>query len=163
MVSPFTAEGASQVSKNGQTAYATVTFTQQSQSIDTANIQKVIDIGSAARSSTLQVEFGGAAIGQLDKPSTSSSELIGILAAAVVMFIAFASLLATAIPLIAAILALGSAIFTIDLLTHVVSIGTVAPIIAALVGLGVGIDYALFIVTRHRNGIRGGSARKRPR
>jgi RND superfamily putative drug exporter len=156
VVNPFTTAGASQISKNGETGYATVTFTEQSQSLDTNNIQKVIDIGSALRSSTLQVEFGGAAIGQLDKPSTSSSELIGILAAAVVMFVAFASLLATVIPLIAAVLALGSAIFTIDLLTHVISIGTIAPIIAALVGLGVGIDYALFIVTRHRNGIRGG-------
>jgi putative drug exporter of the RND superfamily len=156
VVSPFTTQGASQVSANGQTAYATVTFTQQSQSLATANIQKVVDLGSALRSNTLQVEFGGSAIGKLDKSTTSTSELIGIVAAAVVMLVAFASLLAAVIPLIAAILALGSAIFTLDLLTHVMTIGTIAPIIAALVGLGVGIDYALFVVTRHRNGIRAG-------
>ena len=156
VLNPFTPQGASQISKDGQTAYATVTFTEQSQSLKTNDIQKVVDLGSALRSRSLQVEFGGSAIGQLDKPSTSSSELIGILAAAIVMLVAFASLLAAVIPLIAAILALGSAIFTLDLLTHVMTIGTIAPIIAALVGLGVGIDYALFVVTRHRNGIRAG-------
>ncbi|WP_375501294.1 MMPL family transporter [uncultured Jatrophihabitans sp.] len=154
--SPYTAEGEGQISRNREIAYATVTFTGQSQSLKTAHIQQVVDLGSALRSDRLQVEFGGAAISQLDKPSTSSSEAIGIVAAAIVMLFAFASLLAAAIPLIAAVLALGSAIFSIDLLTHVMSIGTIAPIIAALVGLGVGIDYALFIVTRHRNGIRAG-------
>jgi len=156
VASPYTTQGASQISRNAQIAYATVTFTKQAPSLDTANIQKVVDLGSAVRSDTLQVEFGGAAIGQLDKPSTSSSEAIGVVAALVVMLFAFGSLLAALIPLIAAILALGSAILTIHLLTHVMSIGSIAPIIAALVGLGVGIDYVLLVVTRHRNGIRAG-------
>ncbi|WP_433182162.1 MMPL family transporter [Actinoallomurus sp. CA-150999] len=156
VVSPFTLRGATQVSPDRQTAYARVTFTKQSQDLDTANVQKVVDLGSTLRSDTLQVEFGGQAIGQLEKPSTSTAELVGIVAAAIVMFVAFASLLATAIPLIAAVLALGSALFSIDLLTNVMSIGTSAPIIAAFIGLGVGIDYALFIVARYRNGIRAG-------
>ncbi len=156
VVSPYTAQGKGQISRTGEIAYATVTFTEQASNLKVANIQRVVDLGSKLRSNTLQVEFGGAAIGQLDQASTSSSELIGIIAAAIVMLFAFASLLAAVIPLIAAVLALGSAIFSIDLLTHFLSIGTIAPIIAALVGLGVGIDYALFIVTRHRNGIRAG-------
>jgi putative drug exporter of the RND superfamily len=156
VVSPFSPRGAPQVSPDRQTAYATVTFTKQSQSLDTANVQKVVDLASRSRSDTLQVEFGGAAIGQLEKPSTSTAELIGILAAAIVMLVAFASLLATAIPLIAAVLALGNALFCIDLLTHAMSIGTSAPIIAAFIGLGVGIDYALFVVARYRGGIRAG-------
>ena len=153
---PFGPRGAAQVSPDRRIAYATVTFTEQSQSLDTANIQKVVDLGSALRSDTLRVEFGGAAIGRLEKPSTSTAELIGILAAAIVMLVAFASLPATAIPLIAAALALGSALFCIDLLTHAMSIGTSAPIIAAFIGLGVGIDYALFVVARYRGGIQAG-------
>ncbi len=154
--SPFTTGGPGQISQDGKVAFATVTFTKQSFSLDKANVQKVVDLGSALRSSTLQVEFGGSAIGLLAGVSTSTSELVGLLAAAIVLFIAFGSLLSMAIPLIAAIFALGSAVFLIDLLSHVVSIGTIAPTIAALVGLGVGIDYALFIVTRHRNGIQAG-------
>ncbi|GAA2612796.1 MMPL family transporter [Actinomadura fulvescens] len=156
VVSPFSRRGSAQISPDRRTAYATVTFTTQSQSLDTANIQKVVDVGSTLRSDTLRVEFGGAAIGRLDKPSTSTAELVGIVAAAIVMLFAFASLLATAIPLVAAVLALGSALFCIDLLTHAMNIGTTAPIIAAFVGLGVGIDYALFVVARYRNGIRAG-------
>ncbi|MGW7518238.1 MMPL family transporter [Streptomyces sp. NPDC054796] len=153
---PFGPKGAAQIGRDGETAYATVTFTEQSQSLDAENIQRVVDRGSELRSDTLQVEFGGAAIGELERPSTSSSELIGILAAAIVMLFAFGSLVAMAIPLIAAILALGSAIFSIDLLTQVMSVPSTAPIIAAFIGLGVGIDYALFIVARYRNGIRAG-------
>lgn len=157
VVSPFSSDGKSQISSDGETAYAALTFTKDSRSINTADVQKLLDVGSALRSESLQIEFGGSAIGQLEEGApTSSSEAIGILAAAVVMLVAFASVLAALIPLIAAILALGGALFTIDLLTNVMTIATIAPIIAALVGLGVGIDYALFIVTRHRNGIRSG-------
>jgi RND superfamily putative drug exporter len=153
---PFDPGGAAQISRDGETAYATVTFTEQRQSLDTENIQQVVDLGSKLRSDALRVEFGGAAFGELEKPSTSSSELIGILAAAIVMLFAFGSFVAMAIPLIAAVLALGSAIFSIDLLTQVMSVPSTAPIIAAFIGLGVGIDYALFIVARHRNGLRAG-------
>ncbi|MBT2208907.1 MULTISPECIES: MMPL family transporter [Actinomadura] len=156
VVSPFSSRGAAQISPDRQTAYATITFTKQSQSLDTGNIQKVVDLGSDLRGDALEVEFGGAAMAQLEKPSTSTAELVGIVAAAIVMLFAFASVLATAIPLIAAILALGNALFCIDLLTHVMDIGTTAPIIAAFVGLGVGIDYALFVVARYRNGIISG-------
>jgi len=154
VISPYGPRGAAQVSPDRRIAYATVTFTGPSP--DTANVQKVVELGSALRSDTLQVEFGGAAIGRLEKPSTSTAELVGILAAAIVMLVAFASLPATAIPLVAAVLALGGALFCIDLLTQVMSVGTSAPIIAAFIGLGVGIDYALFVVARYRGGIRAG-------
>ncbi|GAB2882760.1 MMPL family transporter [Streptomyces mayteni] len=156
VASPFTPEGAAQVSDDGRTAYATITFTEQKQNLDVDNIQQVVDLGSELRGDTLRVEFGGAAIGELDKPSTSSSELIGLLAAAIVMLFAFGSFVAMAIPIIAAILALGGAILSIDLLTQVMSVPSTAPIIAAFIGLGVGIDYALFVVARYRNGIRAG-------
>ncbi|MFD5317691.1 MMPL family transporter [Streptomyces sp. NPDC127098] len=156
VTSPFAPEGAAQVSEDGGTAYATVTFTEERQGLDTENIQQVVDLGSELRSDTLRVEFGGAVMGELDRPSTSSSELIGLLAAAIVMLFAFGSFVAMAIPLIASVLALGSAILSIDLLTHAMSVPSTAPIIAAFIGLGVGTDYALFVVARYRNGIRAG-------
>ena len=72
------------------------------------------------------------------------------------MFIAFGSLFAMALPLVAAVVALASGILTVGLLTHVIAIPVIGPTLAALIGLGVGIDYALFVVTRHRNGIKAG-------
>jgi RND superfamily putative drug exporter len=79
-----------------------------------------------------------------------------VLAAGIILFIAFGSLLGMFVPLLVAIAGLGAGIAVIGLLSRVVTLGTVAPTVAALIGLGVGIDYALFIVTRHRTGLRAG-------
>jgi RND superfamily putative drug exporter len=156
VASPYTPQGASQISRDGRTAFATITFTKLAQQLDSANIQAVINDGSALRSSTLQVEFGGNAIEGRNAVTTSSSEAIGLIAAAVILFVAFGSLLSMIVPLLAAIFALGTAIESIGLLSHTFGINMIAPTIAALVGLGVGIDYALFIVTRYRTGLRSG-------
>jgi putative drug exporter of the RND superfamily len=154
--SPYTADGAGQISADGKTAYATVGFTAQAEDLDKANIRRVIDIAQAARSGSLQVELGGNAIQQVNENPPSSSEGIGVAAAAVVLFLAFGSLLATLLPLVVAIVALGAGLSAAGLLAHAATITTVAPTLAALIGLGVGIDYALFIVTRHRNGLKAG-------
>lgn len=156
VANPYAAGGATQISKDGRTAFASVTFTQQGAALSKSDVQKMVDAGSTLRSSSLDVEFGGNAIERLNASPVSSSEGIGLLAAGIVLFIAFGSLLSMAIPLISAIFALGAAIEAIGLLSHVLTIASIAPTIAALVGLGVGIDYALFIVTRHRNGLRAG-------
>ena len=79
-----------------------------------------------------------------------------MLAAAVVLFIAFGSLLAMLLPLVTAIAGLGSGLMAITLLTHAMNVVDFAPMLGALIGLGVGIDYALFIVTRHRRGLQPG-------
>jgi putative drug exporter of the RND superfamily len=154
--SPYTVGDAAQISADHQTAYANVTFTKLAQSLTIPDVQPVVDAGSVLRSPTLQVEFGGSGIQKLNGNPTSGSEAIGLAAAAIVLLLAFGSLLSMLIPLVAAVFSLGAAIETIGLMTHVLSIGSIAPTIAALIGLGVGIDYALFIVTRHRNGLRGG-------
>src|SRR5450631_309121 len=154
--SPYTVPGASQISNDKHTAYAAVTFTRAPKSLTIGDVQPVVDAGSALRGSTLQVEFGGYGIQKLSGDPTSASELIGLVAAAIVLLIAFGSVLSMAIPLISAVFALGAAIETIGLMSHVLTIPSIAPTIAALIGLGVGIDYALFILTRHRNGLRAG-------
>jgi putative drug exporter of the RND superfamily len=155
--SPYASAGSTpQISADKSIAYASITFTKQSSGVDKAVVQRIVDSGAALRSPTLQVEFGGNAIEQLNGSPTSSSELIGLAAAAVILLIAFGSLLSMAIPLIASVFALGAAILSIGLLSHLLNIASIAPTIAALVGLGVGIDYALFIVTRHRNGLKAG-------
>ncbi|HEV2634177.1 MAG TPA: MMPL family transporter [Actinocrinis sp.] len=93
---------------------------------------------------------------QVAQVKPSASEGIGILAAAVVLFIAFGSLFAMILPILTAVFGLGAGILAVDLLTHAFSIAQLAPTLSALIGLGVGIDYALFIVTRHRRGLMRG-------
>ncbi|MDQ1493843.1 MAG: putative drug exporter of the superfamily [Actinomycetota bacterium] len=154
--SPYTPQGAAQVSADQRTAFASVVFAQQAQSIDKSVLRQMVSDGAKLRSSTLDVEFGGNAIQQLNGSPTSTSELIGLVAAAIVLLLAFGSLLSMAIPLLAAIFALGAAILSIGLISHLINVASIAPTIAALVGLGVGIDYALFIVTRYRNGLKAG-------
>jgi RND superfamily putative drug exporter len=156
VASPFGPAGSAQISKDGRTAFASVTFTHSGPALKKPDVQAMVDAGSTLRSSTLQVEFGGDAIAQLNASPVSNSEGVGLLAAGIVLFIAFGSLISMAIPLVSAVFALGAAIEAIGLLSHVIGVASIAPTIAALVGLGVGIDYALFIVTRYRNGLRAG-------
>src|SRR3954468_8824512 len=82
--------------------------------------------------------------------------MIGLAAAAIVLFIAFGSLLAMFLPLVTAGVALSSALFVVVLMTHVFGVADFAPQLAALLGLGAGIDYALFIVTRYRQNVQAG-------
>jgi len=154
--SPYTPQGAAQLSADGRTAYATVTFDAQAQNLNPADVQHVIDLAEGTRSARLRVELGGPAVLQVSQVPPSNSEAIGVLAAGLVLFIAFGSLFAMALPLLAAIVALASGILTVGLLSHAISIPVFGPTLAALIGLGVGIDYALFVVTRHRTGIKAG-------
>ena len=156
VTSPYTERGAAQISKDGKTAYATVTFTGVGQQISKPDVQRVIDLAQGARTDGVEVELGGQAIQAVNGVSTSASEIVGVLAAAIVLLIAFGSLLAMLLPIVTAVLSLIAAVMTIGLVSHTMSMADIAPTIAALIGLGVGIDYALFIVTRHRTGLKAG-------
>ena len=156
VASPYGPGGEAKISKDGRTAFATVSFAKLANDLPKADVQRVVDITTGARTPTLQVEIGGNAVKQLQQTPPSNSTAIGLLAAGVVLFIAFGSLFAMALPLLTAVVALGSGLLSVGLVSHLVTIGTVGPTLAALIGLGVGIDYALFIVTRHRAGIQAG-------
>jgi RND superfamily putative drug exporter len=154
--SPYGPAGAAQISQDGKIAYATVAFSKLAQSLPKADVKRVIALVKGANSSFLQVDIGGQAIEQFSRTPPSNSMAIGLVAAALIILIAFGSLGGMALPLITAVVALGTATFTIDLFSHLMSVSTIAPTLAALIGLGVGIDYALFIITRHRDGMRAG-------
>ncbi|MGY0060894.1 MMPL family transporter [Streptomyces sp. LZ34] len=156
VVSPYEPEGARQISADGRIAYAEVTFTKQAFELRKEDIQKVVDRAEEARTAGLRVELGGQAIEQTQEPPAGLSEAVGIVAAAVVLFLAFGSLFAMLLPLLNAVFAVGIGLSTLVLLSHVVDLPEVAPLMGSLIGLGVGIDYALFIVTRHRKGLRAG-------
>src|SRR4051812_18842690 len=158
--SPF-AEGAAarQIAKDRTVAFANVHMDGEQPIADVPKdaYDKLIATAEAARGDGLDVELGGSGIQQAtQQPGGGPSEFIGFIAAAIVLAIAFGSLWATLLPLFTAVLALGCGLGLTGLLAHVIDIATFAPTLATLIGLGVGIDYSLFVVTRHRNAIIAG-------
>lgn len=151
---PYEGErGAAQISRNGRIAYAQITFTEQANAVPKELVQDVLDTARGAGRDGLQVELGGQAIQRVQEPPTGLAEMVGILAAAVVLFLAFGSFYAMLLPIGIAVFGVGTGLFSTQLLSHSTDIPDLAPLLATLIGLGVGIDYALFIVTRHRRGI----------
>ncbi|MFD0310071.1 MMPL family transporter [Streptomyces sp. NPDC127119] len=150
--------GAPRISEDGRTAYATVTFDARADRIPAADVTRVVDTARAARDANLQVELGGEAISSVAEGGTQSTEAIGLVAAGIILFVAFGSLLGMLVPLLVAGAALGAGLIAVGLTSHVMTLGSDAPTVAALIGLGVGIDYALFIVNRHRTGLQAGLA-----
>jgi putative drug exporter of the RND superfamily len=158
--SPFAPGAAArQVSRDGTVAFANVHMDGEQPIADVPKsaYDKLISTAEAARAPGLQVELAGNGIQQAtQQPGGGPSEFIGFIAAAIVLAIAFGSLWATVLPLITAVLALGCGLSLTGLLAHAIDIATFAPTLATLIGLGVGIDYSLFVVTRHRNAIKAG-------
>ncbi|MEI6216379.1 MAG: MMPL family transporter [Actinomycetes bacterium] len=154
--SPYDATGFMQISRDGKTAYASVVYSVFGRALKDADVKAMVAAGKSARTANLQVEFGGQGVGQLDKPKGNPGEVIGIVAAGIILFISFGSFLSMLLPLGVALLALGTASGLVTLLTHAIGIASFAPILGSLIGLGVGIDYALFIVSRYRREISHG-------
>jgi RND superfamily putative drug exporter len=149
--------GTAQVSKDGTIAYAVVHFTQNANVLTGAEVQAVVTTASKIQSSSLSVQFGGNAIGNLNSKTSSPYEFVGIIATAIVLALAFGSFFAMLLPLGVALFALGIALAGGILLSHILAIADFAPILGSLIGLGVGIDYALFIVTRSRQELKRGA------
>ncbi|MCX5612047.1 MULTISPECIES: MMPL family transporter [unclassified Streptomyces] len=151
-------DSAARISPDGRTAYAVVTFDRPADSVPKAQAQAVLDAAKnpATETDGLQVELGGRAIGLTEAPSAHLAEVIGVAIAALVLFLAFGSLAASLLPIATALVSVGTAYFCITLLGHAMPVADFAPMLGTLVGLGVGIDYALFIVTRHRKGLARG-------
>ncbi|MFJ5301443.1 MMPL family transporter [Streptomyces sp. NPDC088350] len=150
------ARGATQISSDGTIAYAQITFAEQANAVPKDLVQKVVDTAQAAKRDGLHVELGGQAVQRVEEPPGGIAEGVGILAAAVVLFLAFGSFYAALLPIGIAIFGVGTGLFSTQLLSHATDIPDLAPLLATLIGLGVGIDYALFIVTRHRRGLQRG-------
>ncbi|MDX2679143.1 MMPL family transporter [Streptomyces sp. NY05-11A] len=156
VVGPYDDQGRAQISKDGHTAYATVVFEDRAENIDRGEAQAVVDTARAAAGDGLQVELGGSAIALTEPSGGHLAEVVGVVVAAAVLFLAFGSLAASALPIATALIGVGTAYAGIVLLGHVMTVADFAPMLGMLIGLGVGIDYALFIVTRHRRGLKRG-------
>ncbi len=158
VTSPYGPTGAQQglVSPDETIAYATLSFTEDTDEVRASEIGgEIADLieENTAGVDGLQVEIGGASLGEFEPPE---SELIGVAFAIVILVLAFGSVLAMGLPIGVALFGVGIGVGTITLLTNVMTIPDFATTLGAMIGLGVGIDYALFIVTRYREGTRAG-------
>jgi RND superfamily putative drug exporter len=155
VTSPFSDAGAHQIAQpgHGNIAFAQVQFTTDTADIPVPAIKEVIRKAQSAAHDGFQVELGGSPISAAATAAPGPSEGIGITAAILIMLLAFGSVVAMGLPVFTALAGLGIGIALLELLTHVLTVPNFSPEMAAMIGLGVGIDYALFIVTRYRQGI----------
>ncbi len=147
------------ISEDGTIGLATAQLSGRSFDVDAETIEALLEIREAEADDAagpVRVEFGGDAVRNEQQGEGGSAEMIGLLAAIVVLLIMFGSVVAMGLPVLTAVIALGVALSLVTLLTHLMDTADFAPQLAAMIGLGVGIDYALFIVTRFRAGLRAG-------
>jgi putative drug exporter of the RND superfamily len=155
-VSPFASSNSGMVSQNGTIAYASVNWSANPSSLDTSYLDELNNAVAPATKAGLQVAYGAGAgqIGQQTKDL--SSEVIGLALALVLLLIMFGSLIAAGIPLLAAIFSVVTGLSLLALIARLVTFPTTGPTIATLLGLGVAVDYGLFLVARHREQLDSG-------
>jgi RND superfamily putative drug exporter len=142
-----------QISADGHTAFAVIQFDKPTLNLKTSQTQQVINVARGFARPGFEVALGGNPISQAVHASPGSSEGIGVLAAIIIMLIAFGSVVAMGLPLLTALIGLGISFGLVDLASHRITVPGFGPEMMAMIGLGVGIDYALFIVTRYRQGL----------
>ena len=144
------------VSPDGSTAVVSIAYDLDPEKVTQATLNHLRAAMSPVADAGLHVAFQGTPAAQAENPPTHISEGLGLLAAVIVLLVTFMAVLAMAAPLISAIvgLVLGMALITVS--SSFLDISSIAPTLATMIGLGVGIDYAVFIVSRHREALRAG-------
>ena len=153
-LSPFEPEGARLRSRDPSIAYAEVAFAQRAGSVPVKTADAVRALVGDASTDAVRLEIGGRMFDTFQ--STGPAELVGLGAAIIILLLAFGSLLAMGLPIAIALFGLGAGFAVVSLLSHLATIPDFTIQLAAMIGLGVGIDYALFIVTRFRQGLHDG-------
>jgi len=157
VVNPLTPQGAAALSKDQATGYLSVTLSVNPGQLSKDDAQTIINAAATpAQAAGIGVETGGQLGQKVSKPAVESSELIGIIAAMVILTFTFGTVVAMLLPIVTAIVGLASTLSIITIVSHAMTVSSEAPTLATMIGLGVGIDYALFIVTRHFRGLSDG-------
>ena len=150
IVGPYSSTGAVQVSANRMTAFATVNYDKQANLLSNDTGKPLLADVKAIHVAGLQVAAGGEVVQQAEGFSVGPATGVGVIAALLILFLTFGSLAAAGLPLITAGLGLITGVALIGIATHLTNMSNISPDLALMIGLGVGIDYALFIVTRFR-------------
>jgi RND superfamily putative drug exporter len=154
---PLGPGGDARISPDGSIAYADVTLAGRYPEIERPVIREAVDAALSAETDVVQVEAGGQTAAFATASPDDPSTMVAIAAATVVLAVTFGTLVATAVPILSAVFALLAGLGTITLLSHLFPVAEFTPIIASLIGLGVGIDYALFLVSRFRHELHRGA------
>jgi RND superfamily putative drug exporter len=149
-VSPLSSQGADALSKNKRIGYIAVSLNVGSGDITDDQADAVVDATAPAANAGFDVATGGYVGQQVSNPAVEKSEVVGLVAAVIILMITFGTALAMILPIATALVGLGTGLSAIGLLGHAIDVPTVGPTLGTMLGLGVGIDYALFIVTRHK-------------
>jgi RND superfamily putative drug exporter len=144
------------ISESGDIGYANVRYSLETTDVGLEGVETLEETASIAEQAGVQVEFGGEVIAGNAEAHPPTSELIGMGVAVIVLLFAFGSVIAMGLPLFTAILGLGIGLTGITLMSAFFDLSSTAPTLATMIGLAVGIDYALFIVTRHRQNLSEG-------
>jgi RND superfamily putative drug exporter len=156
VISPLSDAGSDALSKNKQIGYISVALDVGQGTITDDDANALLDAAEPAKKAGLQVAAGGYVGQQLSKPDTGASDKIGIAAAIVILLLVFGSAVAMGLPIVTAVLGLLCGLSVVTLLSHLADVPTTAPTLATMIGLAVGIDYSLFIVTKHRTQVAEG-------
>ncbi len=157
VVSPYDDPAA--ISADRTIAYATVAFDQVADDLDMANAEALLTLGDQSTQPGFRVEVGGRVAAQAESVNGAGvAELIGVGAAMVILLLAFGSIIAMGLPIVSALAGLVAGFLGIMFATRFFNISSVTPSFALMIGLGVGIDYALFVVTRFRESLSHGSS-----
>lgn len=155
--SPYSSLGAAQVGGAGTVAFATVTWSQQPSAVTTAEAKQLIQAAKSADGPFVHIALGGPAISSSERPGPGPSVVVGLVGALVILLIVFGGAVASSLmPLAGAVLALGIATSLVGILSNAMAVPSFATDLAILLGLGVGVDYGLFIVSRHRSAVKAG-------
>ena len=154
VTSPYQAAG--QISADNHVAFAVVQFGVPSSKISNGEALALIQDARSMSGRGVNFYLGGDVVDLAETPYGGPSDGVGVLAAAIVLLIAFGSLLAMGLPVLTAVLGIGAGLSLIALLGHVFPAPSFSPIVASMIGLGVGVDYALFILTRFREALHRG-------
>jgi putative drug exporter of the RND superfamily len=157
VASPYAKDGAAQISRDGTVAFARVSWDKPSAQVTTADAAKLIRSAESADAPDVRVSLGGQSIENSERPSIGISVVVAVAAALVILMIVFGgAILSSLLPLVTAGLALVIATSLIGLLSHAFDVASVSSELAVLIGLGVGVDYGLFIISRHRSAVKDG-------
>ena len=145
-----------QPSPDGTTVLALVQYDVELTELGLDDLDALLEAGAPLAERGIQVAVGGELPQYVEQPETQAAELIGLVAAVFILLIAFGSVLAMGLPLAIALFGLGLSMLLLTLAAAVVDVPSNTPILASMIGIGVGIDYALFVVTRHREHLHEG-------
>jgi len=156
VTNPYGPLGRAFISKSGDIAVVTVQFDVKAQDLPKDVFKQIEAATAPATKAGIDVAYGGPVIDYVDQPPSGNADLIGLLAAVIILLFAFGSVVAMGLPILTALFGLGVGISLVHIVASFTEIGTVAPVLATMIGLGVGIDYSLFIVTRYRENLATG-------